>query len=102
MATEKLYRRASELAPGIGKNLTEILDEDVVVKHVSISERNYDGEQRPCVLVTLEDGTLYHAWSVSLADKIAEIPEDAYPLTFKFTRVDTAKYKGANGVITFE
>jgi hypothetical protein len=99
MATTTV-KRASTFAPGIGKNLTDILDTDVIVTKVSITERNFEGEPRPCVMITLEDGTLYHAWSESLADKIAEIPLEEYPLTFKFVRVATRKYP--TGVITFE
>ncbi len=93
-------KRASDYAPGIGKNLTDILDKDVIVAKVSVSERNFDGEQRPMVMITLQDGSLYHAWSESLADKISEIPDEAYPLTFKFIRVATRKWP--TGVITFE
>ncbi len=93
-------KRAATFAPGIGKGLTEILDVDVVVTKAWIGERTFDGELRPIVIVTLDNGEMYHAWSASLADKIAEIPEDAYPLTFKFVKVPTRKY--AAGVITFE
>ncbi len=104
MATTKTgnseYRRAAEFAPGIGKSIQEILDQDVVVTHVWVGERNFGGESRPIVIVTLEDGSIYHAWSDSLAAKIAEIPEDMYPLVFKFVKVPTRKYP--SGVITFE
>lgn len=98
--TPNPVKRASDFAPGIGKNLTDLLDQDVVVTKVSITERSFDGEKRPMVLVTTEDGKLYHAWSESLADKISEIPEDAYPLTFKFIKAPTRKFP--SGVITFE
>ena len=104
MAATKTYRRAAELAPGIGPNLTDILDKDVVVSHVSISERSFEGEPRPIVLVTVRDNdggeVTYHAWSESLADKISQIPEDQFPLMFKFIKVPTRKYP--TGVITFE
>lgn len=98
--TNATPRRASEFAPGIGKNLTDILDQDVVVSKVSISERTFDGEDRPIVLITLSTGEMYHAWSESLAAKISEIPLDAYPLTFKFYKAPTRKFPA--GVITFE
>lgn len=97
MATVK---RASTFAPGIGKNLTDILDKDVVVTKAWIGERTYEGEMCPIVILTLDDNSVYHAWSASLADKISEIPEDQFPLTFKFVKVPTRKY--AAGVITFE
>ena len=97
-------KRASAFAPGIGYKMDDpehsIMDRDVVVTKAWIGERNFDGEQRPIVILTMEDGTLYHAWSQSLCDKIAEIPEDEFPLTFKFVKVPTRKY--AAGVITFE
>ena|ERR1035437_2751951 len=97
MATTK---RASSLVTGIGKNLTDLLDKDVVVTKAWIGERNFDGEDRPIVIVTLENGETYHAWSKSLCERISEIPESEYPLTFKFTRVSTRK--AGQSVITFE
>ena len=93
-------KRASSFAPGIGKNITDVLDRDVVVTHAWVGERNFDGESRPIVIVTLENGETYHAWSASLADKIAEIPTEEFPLTFKFVRVPTRK--AGQSVITFE
>jgi hypothetical protein len=105
MATEKTApKRASTFAPGIGFKLDDpehgVMNEDVVVAKAWIGERNFDGEMRPIVILTMDDGTIYHAWSASLADKIGEIPESEYPLTFKFIKVPTRKY--AAGVITFE
>ena len=94
------FKRASTFAPGIGKNITELLDKDVVVTHASVSERNFDGELRPIVIVTLENGEIYHAWSASLADKISEIPDDAWPLTFKFVRLATRR--PGQTVLSFE
>lgn len=100
MTSSTPIKRASIFAPGIGKSLTELLDKDVIVTKAWIGERTFDGELRPIVIVTLDNGEQYHAWSASLCDKIAEIPEDEYPLTFKFIKVPTRKY--AAGVITFE
>lgn len=98
--TPNPIKRASTFAPGIGKNLTDLLDKDVTVAKAWIGERNFDGDMRPIVIITLEDGGLYHAWSDSLAQKIGEIPEDEYPLVFKFIKVPTRKFP--SGVITFE
>jgi hypothetical protein len=97
MATPK---RAATYAPGIGKNITDLLDTDVVVKSAWVGERNFDGEMSPIVIVTLDDGSVYHAWSASLRDKIAEIPDDAWPLTFKFVRLNTRK--AGQTVLSFE
>lgn len=97
-------KRASTFAPGIGLKMEDpdkgILNKDVVVTKAWVGERMYDGEMRPIAIITLDDGSLYHAWSASLVDKLAEIPEDEYPLTFKFIRVPTRKWP--TGVITFE
>jgi hypothetical protein len=97
MATPK---RAATYAPGIGKNITELLDKDVVVTKAWVGERNFDGEMSPIVLVTLDSGEIYHAWSASLRDKIAEIPDDAWPLTFKFVRLATRR--PGQTVLSFE
>ena len=100
MADKPKPQRASKFAPGIGKGIVTILDKDVVVTHVSISERNYDGEPTTCVVITLDNGEIYHAWSSSLANKISEIPENEYPLLFTFIRVPTAK--AGMKAVTFE
>src|ERR1035437_2905606 len=93
-------KRAATFAPGIGKGIRTILDQDLVVKSASISERMYDGEPTTCVVITLDNGEIYHAWSSSLANKISEIPENEYPLTFKFIEVQTAK--AGMKAVTFE
>jgi len=98
--TPNPVKRAATFAPGIGPGIIEILDQDVVVVKANIQERNFDGEPRPCVLITLDNGKIYHAWSEALASKISEIPEDEYPLTFKFIRVPTRK--PGQSTITFE
>jgi len=103
MATTTI-KRASTFSPGIGLKLDDpdngIMDQDVTVTKVWIGERTYDGEMRPIVLITLDNGKIYHAWSESLAAKMSEIPLDEFPLLFKFVKVPTRKY--AAGVITFE
>ena len=93
-------KRAATFAPGIGKNLTELLGKDVTVTHTWVGERMFDGDMRPIVILTLDNGDVYHAWSASLCDKIAEIPVEEFPLVFKFVRVDTRK--AGQSVITFE
>ena len=97
-------KRAASFAPGIGLSLDDknegILGKDVVVTKAWIGERNYDGEMRPIVILTLDNGSVYHAWSKSLADKIAEVPEDEFPLTFKFVKLPTRR--PGQTVISFE
>lgn len=100
MATDKQYKRASTFAPGIGKNITELLDEDVVVVKAWVGERPFDGEPSPIVIVTLEDGSIYHAWSESLAEKISQVPEAEFPLMFRFVRIPTRV--AGQSVISFE
>jgi hypothetical protein len=100
MTTSNTPKRASEFSKGIGGNLDTILGKDVTVVRTSIDQRNFDGELSTIVLIELEDGSLYHAWSDSLAQKIAEIPHDAYPLVFKFIRVPTRR--PGQTVISFE
>ena len=101
MATPK---RAATFAPGIGLSLDDkvngILGKDVVVQRAWIGERTYDSEMRPIVILTLANGNVYHAWSMSLADKIAEVPEEEFPLTFKFVKLPTRR--PGQTVISFE
>ena len=92
-------KRASSLVPGIGQSLDKILGQDVIVEKVWIGDRSMDGEQRTIVLITLADGSLFHAWSDSLAEKIAEIPSAEFPLTFKFVKATTRR---GFSVLTFE
>jgi hypothetical protein len=90
------YRRASDLIEGIGANLDSIQDKDVLLKGFTIQERNMPNETRTLLMleiapdVTKPDETKwYHAWSDSLANKLAEIPSDALPVIIKFTRMTT-------------
>jgi hypothetical protein len=92
-------RRAAEYAPGIGPNLDEILEKDVTVTKTAIEQRSFGGDDKTIVFITLDTGEIYHAWSDSLAEKIAQIPLDAYPLVFKFS---LAKTRAGFKVLTFE
>lgn len=105
------YARATDYVEGIGAGLESIQNNDVLLAKVRIQERDMRGEKRTFVLMDIatdieaydpekEDTTkLYHAWSDSLAEKLAEIPEDKFPLILKFVRVPTA---GGFKVWTFE
>lgn len=96
MATTKEYKRASDFVTGIGANLESIQDKDVLITHFSISERPMRGDTRTFVSMEIStkmdptDTTLFHAWSDSLAAKLAELPDDSLPLIIKFVRVATA------------
>jgi hypothetical protein len=101
MATSP-YRRASEFATGIGDTLDKIADKDVLLVGYNVSQRSIRGEPRSFVLLRLwtndpndydgnpESASLYHAWSESLAEKLADIPENALPVLIRFTRVATS------------
>lgn len=103
--TKSQYRRATEYVEGIGSNLESIANVDVILRKVSINERDMRGEKRTFVLMQIspmdneEEVNLFHAWSDSLAEKLSEIPEDAFPVVVKFTRVATS---GGFRVWTFE
>lgn len=119
MATDKTsapvsggFRRAGEFDT-FGKSLEAILDKDVILRKYSVTERGLrdrdnpgNKEDRTFVLIWInevddENGTqqLFHAWSEDLANKMAQIPDDALPLLIKFRRIPTA---GGYKVYTFE
>lgn len=104
------YRRAIEFDT-FGKNLDTLLDRDVILRRFSISERpitDRDTKERSdkaFVNVWVNElndqesePKVYHAWSEPLANKLAQIPDDALPVLIKFIKVP-----GAQGnVLTFE
>lgn len=123
--TKSQYRRAGEVSPGIGENLDTILNKDVLLIRYSISERMLNrraGEQNAdeeddsttpsgaqlstIVMLTIaldidkpDDTKLFHAWSDSLAEKLAPINDEDLPLLIKFMRAPTSSgFK----VLTFE
>ena len=95
------YRRASEF-DNFGKSLEAILDRDVILRRYSVQERNLrdretgDKAERTFVVVYVNETDnaevtpiVYHAWSDDLANKLAEIPDDALPVLIKFVRITT-------------
>jgi len=102
------YERASTYVKGIGESLEKVADRDVLVHGFSVSHRPMRGEPKTFVslnLSTVNDPTniqLFHAWSDSLADKLADLPAErtdeddvrvyvlASPLLLTFERVATA------------
>lgn len=124
--TTSQYARAGQYAPGIGDNLDKLANRDVLLVHYSLDERplsqrkdsetNDDPAPAPTgrkttdlatiVFLTIaedvskpEETTLFHAWSDSLAQKIAQIPTDKLPLLIMFSKVRTG---GGFNVWTFE
>ena len=116
MATTKSepskFQRAAQYDQ-FGKNLDSVAERDMVLHRYSVGTRNIrDRETKGVressfvnVYLTEVDApedtepVSYHAWSDSLAEKLAQIPDDAMPLLIKFVRVPTA---GGFRVWTFE
>lgn len=96
MAKTDTYKRATEYAKGIGESLDKIADKDVLLLTYERKERSMRGEPKTFVAMTIAtvddptNGVSFHAWSESLADKLDEIPPDAFPVLVKFTKVSTA------------
>lgn len=87
--------RATEFVKGIGENLETIQGRDMILRSFHLSERPMRGEKKPFVSMELseigsEEVREYHAWSESLRDKLAEIPDDKLPLLVQFVRVSTS------------
>lgn len=87
-------RRIGEFVPGIGERLDAIADQDVIVTRIRVTTRPMRGEEKPFVEIDVQgdDGETveYHAWSASLAEKLGDIPDEAFPLTARFFRTRTS------------
>lgn len=87
-------RRIGEFVQGIGERLDAIVDQDVTVTRVAVGERPMRGEIKPFVEIDVlgDDGETveYHAWSQSLAEKLGDIPDEAFPLTARFFKTRTS------------
>jgi hypothetical protein len=104
MATSKerpKYGRASDFNVGIGDTLDKIADTEVLLLSFDVKDRAMRGEDRKfCSLQIVYDpdgwdgdrskAHLHHAWSDSLAEKLADIPVNALPVLITFKRVQTA------------
>lgn len=90
------YQRASQYIKGIGENLDTIQNTDVLIKGYRVKERSIKGADKTFVeldIATLDDPenvVLFHAWSEPLAQKLDDIPAEAFPVIAKFTRVQTS------------
>ena len=95
-STTPTYARATDHVKGIGESLETIQNRDVLLRTFSISERSMRGDKKTFVsmqiseLDNLDVVKDCHAWSESLADKLAEIPDSALPVVINFTRVATS------------
>lgn len=93
MATAKNYKRATDFVKGIGKSLPANVD--MLLIRFTVDARTFSGSERAIVYMTLapvdepENVDEYHAWSDSLAQKLAEIPDDVLPLVVRFVKTRT-------------
>lgn len=85
--------RISRYVKGIGERLDGIANEDVTVLAVRVGTRPMQGSEKSYVELDIADANgeavLYHAWSDSLAEKLADIPAEAFPLTARFFKTRT-------------
>lgn len=95
---EPKYQRATDYVKGIGASLDTLQGRDVLLRRFEISERAMRGNETTfvsLVISELDNGEAsqevgeFHAWSKSLAEKLAEIPETALPVIVKFIKVTT-------------
>jgi hypothetical protein len=90
------YNRAADKIEGIGKNLDTIAGRDMLLHDFSITERPMRGDDKAFVALILSevatpnDKENYHAWSESIAEKIAQLDKADLPMVVNFVRVSTA------------
>ena len=91
----KSYARAADKIEGIGKGLDPIVGRDMLLHDFSITERSMRGDTKTFVALTLSEvGTPdvvenYHAWSESLAEKLAQLDKAELPMIVSFVKVTT-------------
>lgn len=98
MATTKTYKRASDVVQGIGANLKDIAGQDVLLVRFSVAERPFEGETRTITVMDLaldpskpDETQVFHIWSDTFAERIAEISNDDLPLLITFEQVSTRR-----------
>lgn len=89
------YQRAAAFVQGIGDNLDKIQNRDVLLRGFIITERTMRGAKQAFVELSISEVgdaeiVQYHAWSQPLADKLADIPDEALPLLIQFFRDKTS------------
>lgn len=61
--------------------LSEIEGEAVIVAHASFEQAtNDDGKPYTRTIITLDDGRMYRTASRPIADTLARVPDDGFPL----------------------
>lgn len=95
MAAQKEYKRASDIVGDMSPGLDDVEDKELLLYGVRISMRSMRGKETEFVEVDVapvddaENISTYHAWSKSLAEKLAQIPDSDMPVLINFTRVRT-------------
>jgi hypothetical protein len=90
------YSRAADKIEGIGDKLDLIQGRDMLLHDFAISERSMRGEDKTFVALTLSEVNTpdevkhYHAWSESLAEKVAQLDKDDLPMVAQFVKITTA------------
>jgi hypothetical protein len=96
VSNRQQYSRAADKIEGIGDNLDKIEGRDMLLHNFAISERSMRGDDKTFVGLTLseiatpDEVKSYHAWSESLAEKVAQLDKDELPMIVAFQRVTTA------------
>jgi hypothetical protein len=94
-AKAQAARGLGDLTGGIGDSLDAIEGSPVTVVKIETSMRplyNTDSskmEDKEIVILTLENGAKYHAWSPSLAEKLGAISPDDLPAVGVFRQAKT-------------
>jgi len=90
------YERAADKIEGIGKTLDSLNGQDVLLHDFSITERSMRGDTKTFVSLTIskintpDEVETYHAWSESLAEKVAQLDKDELPMIASFVKSTTA------------
>lgn len=98
MAKNTAFRRVGDFDKTFGQSLDPIEGKDVFIHSFKTTQRplSRDGvsADRPFTTVEISeeaDGPVktYHTWSESVAEKLAVIPEEAFPLMAAFNQITT-------------
>jgi hypothetical protein len=91
----KTAKGLGDLVGGIGDSLDSIEGSPVTVVKIETTMRplfnqdTQENEDREIVILTLDNGAKYHAWSPSLAEKLGAISPDDLPAVGVFRQAKT-------------
>lgn len=97
MPDEQTYERAADHVKGIGKSLTGIEGQDVLLVGYEYTSRKMRGEDSDFVMLTIavdptkpDETEEYHAWSGPLGEKLQTIDPTRLPMLATFVREGTS------------